>query len=182
MPRSLPSPMITAITSNSFSPCFLLDLSLVSGTVHVWSGFGSLSWSGNTYAGIGDLGGIGEIVESSEVKSNSTQVILSMIDSALLSDTLNDIQLAAPATLWLGIFSAGAITAGYPLFSGTVGKPGIDMGIENFTLVLELESKLANLQRASNRRYTAADQRRYYSDDSAFNWVESLNDLALLWG
>ncbi len=32
------------------------------------------------------------------------------------------------------------------------------------------------------RRYTTSDQMYYYPDDSGFNWVETLNDIALLWG
>jgi hypothetical protein len=41
---------------------------------------------------------------------------------------------------------------------------------------------MANLQRATNRRYTAADQRSYFPLDSGLNWVEVLSDIALLWG
>jgi hypothetical protein len=38
------------------------------------------------------------------------------------------------------------------------------------------------LQRASNRRYTAADQAINYPNDSAFAHVEEEQDVALLWG
>ncbi len=99
-----------------------------------------------------------------------------------MADTLNDIQVGAAVTVWLGLFVDGAIAATYPLFSGTVDKPTISVGVETITIALSLETRMANLQRATNRRYTAADQRNYYPLDSGFNWVEVLNDIALLWG
>lgn len=175
--------MITAVTSNNFSPCYLVDLTLADGTVaHAWSGFGSIAWNGNTYAGIGSLGAVGDVEEGSEVKADGTTIALSGIDATLLSDTLGNIQVGAPATVWLGLFASGAISSAYVLFAGAVDKPQIEPGPDTFSIALALETKMSNLQRAGNRRYTAADQRRYYSDDSGFNWVEVLNDIALLWG
>lgn len=175
--------MITEITSNAFSPCFLVDLTLVSGVVHVWSGYGSVTWNGNTYTGVGSLGAVGDIVEGSDVKSRGTTITLSGIDPTLLGDALSDIQQGAPVTVWLAGFAAGAIVGSpYALYVGTVDKPAIGLGPETVTIQLALETKLANLQRPTFRRYTSADQRYYYSGDIGFNWVETLNDIALLWG
>jgi hypothetical protein len=70
----------------------------------------------------------------------------------------------------------------YPLFVGLVDKPIVTPGLNEITIALGLETRLTNLQRANARRYTAADQRLYYPDDSAFQWVEQLNDQALKWG
>jgi hypothetical protein len=182
MPRSLPSPMLTAIGANACSLCFLVDLTLASGAVHVWSGIGQIVWNGNIYAGVGSLGAIGDIQEGSDVKADGTSIALSGIDPALLDDTLNDIQVGAPALVSMGIFSEGAILCTYVLFGGTVDKPMTTLGPDAMTIALALETRLANLQRPTNRRYTAADQRSYYPDDSAFDWVELLNDIALLWG
>jgi hypothetical protein len=182
MPRSLPSQMITAFPSNAIALCFLVDLQLVSGADHVWSGIGSVVWNGNTYRGVGSLGAIGEISESSEVRAPGTSVGLSGIDPTILNETLDDIQQGAPVTVWAALFSEGAIVCAYSLYAGTVDKPALNIGPDTFSVALALETKMANLQRASNRRYTAADQRNYYPLDSGFNWVETLNDIALLWG
>ena len=43
------------------------------------------------------------------------------------------------------------------------------------------QDKAFKSSRASNRRYTSVDQGLYYPGDTAFNWVESLNDQALKW-
>ena len=182
MPRNLSSPMITAVTGNDVSPAFLLDLGLVSGDAYVWSGWGSIAANGNTYAGIGSFGAISDVTEGSDVKARGMRVGLSGIDPTLLGDTLGDIQIGAAVTFWLAAFTNGAVLATYPLFVGTVDKPAFNVGPDAFMVTVALETKLANLQRPTNRRYTNADQRVYYPDDIAFAWVETLNDIALIWG
>jgi hypothetical protein len=182
MPRSLPSPLLAAVATNSFTPCYLLDIALVSGVEHVWSGIGSVTWNGNTYRGVGSLGAVGDVEEGSDVQATGTSVGLSGIDSGLMNETLNDIQQGAHGALWLGLFADGAISCAYRLLGGVVDAPQVGVGPETFSIALALESKMTNLKRANNRRYTAADQRSYYPLDSGFNWVEVLNDIALLWG
>lgn len=182
MPRSLPAPMLTAIGSNAFALCYLVDLTLASGTVHIWTGVGTVVWNGNSYRGVGSLGSVGDVAEGSEVKASGMSIALSGIDPVLLADSLNDIQVGAPAVVSLALFSDGAIICSCTAFAGTVDKPTLAAGPDTITIALALETRMANLQRASNRRYTAADQRSYYWDDSAFDWVEVLNDIALLWG
>ena len=182
MPRNLPSAMVTAVTGNDVTMAFLLDLGLVSGAEYVWSGWGTLNANGQSYRGVGSFALVGDVAEGSDVKARGTRVGLSGIDSTLLSDTLNDIQIGAAVTLWLAVFSGGAVLAVYPLFVGTVDRPTIQLGPDTFTIMVALENKLSNLRRASNRRYTNADQRVYYPNDIGLSWVEPLNDIALRWG
>jgi hypothetical protein len=182
MPRNLPSPMLSEIGANAIQLCWLVDLALISGVVHIWSGMGSVVYNGNTYLGVAKLGAVGEISESSEVKADGVTIQLSGIDPALMTDSLDDIQQGAPATVLFATFSEGAISAAYLAFAGTVDQPSTNIGPEAITIALQLENKMANLQRASNRRYTMSDQRNYYPDDIGFSWVEILNDIALLWG
>jgi len=103
--------------------------------------------------------------------------------ASLLQASFADIQQGAPASLWFGLMSGGAlIGTPYLIFSGIVDQPTIEIDTQALTFTLALENKLANLVRATCRRYTAADQRLYYPDDIGFNWVEILNDVALRWG
>jgi hypothetical protein len=183
MPRNLPSPMLAAIQANSVQLAFLLDLQLAGNIwARAWTGVGTLVWNGNSYLGVGSLGAIDDIQEGSEVKAEGTTVALSGVDPTLLGAALTEIQVGASATAWLAVFTNGALTAAYTVFGGTVDRAQVAAGVNAMTIALALETKLANLQRASNRRYTAADQRRNYPDDGGFNFVEVQNDIALLWG
>ncbi|HEV2324565.1 MAG TPA: hypothetical protein VGS10_11500 [Terracidiphilus sp.] len=180
--RNLPTPMIAQITSNEVMPVVLADLAFKSGTVYVWSGLGSVVCNGHTYVGVGSLGQVGDIKEGVQVKADGTSVSLSGIDPTILNDCLDDIQLGAPATLWLGILSNGVITATYPMYVGTVDKPSLPISPDTLTISLAIENKMLNLQRPTMRRYTSSDQNYYFPSDTGFHWVEIDNDLALIWG
>jgi hypothetical protein len=175
--------MLASLVSETIRPGFLASIGFHTATEYIWSGLGNLVYAGNTYKGVGSLGKIGSVSESTEVRAIGTTVTLSGIDPALLSECLNDIQLGAPAAIYFALFDAALNILGtpYPLFIGTVDQPVIQIGVKEMSISLKLENKLANLQRANMRRYTAADQRLYYPNDTAFNWVEILNDLALKW-
>lgn len=183
MSRNISSPMLSAITSAYVRPALAAQIAFKSQTSYVWSGSGNLVYSGNTYTGIGDFGKLGDIVEGQDVQAYSTSVTLSGIDQTLLSESITDIQLGAPATIYLVLLDGNGVIIGtpYPLFVGTVDKPSISIGTETLSITLNLETKLANLQRPSMRRYTSVDQRIDYPADTFFDNVESLNDQALIW-
>lgn len=181
MARDISSPMLASLTSNEIRPGFLADLEFHSETAHVWTGAGTLVWNGNNYLGVGSLGKIGAVTEGSTVGAEGTTISLSGIDQVLLAESLNDIQLGAPATIWFVLFDQNLNILGtpYPLYVGTVDQPQIEMGTEEMTISLKLENRMVNLQRANLRRYTSADQQLYFPTDCAFNWVEILGDQAL---
>ncbi len=184
MSRALDSTMAAALSSGLIMPVFLAKLTFKSSTQYIWTGSGRLFWGGNTFGGIGSLGKMGAIQEGIDVKADGTSVTLSGIDPVLLNDSMTDIQPGAAATLWFGLMtSAGALIGSpYQLFSGTVDIPTVSVGADTISISLALESRMIDLSRPTMRRYTSADQRLYYPNDSAFGWVEQLNDLALVWG
>jgi hypothetical protein len=103
--------------------------------------------------------------------------------ATLVQEALRDVRMGAPAKIWFGLMANGAlIGTPYLVFSGTVDKPNVQIDEKTASITLALENRLVNLQRANQRRYTAADQKLAYPTDMAFNWVESLNDIALRWG
>jgi hypothetical protein len=181
--RDLSTPMIAPLTSAFIRPGFLADISFRSEQQYVWTGIGNLLYNGNTYRGVGSLGKVGDVSESSDVNAEGTSISLSGIDPALLSECMSDIQLGAPVTIWFALFDVNCNIIGtpYPYFVGTVDQPVLQIGVDALTISLKLENRLVNLQRANMRRYTSADQDIYYPGDTAFNWVEILNDQALLW-
>lgn len=181
--RVLDPLMLAALQASVVVPAFLVSLQFKSGPQYIWSGVGPLVYNSNTYLGVGSLGGVGTISEGTEVQADGTALTLSGIDPALYSACLTDIQLGAPAQVWFACMSNGQIIGTpYLLFSGQVDKPHITTGANTITISLALENRLANLQRASARLWTAADQNMEYPTDSAFNFVEILNDMALRWG
>lgn len=184
MPRNLDPATLAELSAGNVNPAFLVSLQFTSGVQYVWSGIGQIAYGGNIYQGVGSLGEISAISEGSEISAKGIALTLSGIDRTLLADCNADIQIGAPASVLFGLLTSGLqfIGSPYTIFGGTVDQSKISVGGDKLSISLALENKLIDLQRASNRRYTAADQRLRYPTDIGFNWVEPLNDIALRWG
>jgi hypothetical protein len=183
MSRNLDPTMLTALSSGLISPVIMAILTFKSSTQYIWSGVGNLIYNGNTYIGVGSLGKIGAVSEGVTVQAEGTTITLSGIDSALLSDSLIDIQPGAPAVLYFALMTNGVLVGSpYQLFKGTMDSPIVNVGAKTISITISLENKMIDLSRPSCRRYTSADQRLQYPTDSGFQFVEQLSDLALNWG
>ena len=175
--------MLAALQSGVIIPAILASLTFKSGVQNIWTGEAPLVWNGITFQGVGTLAGMGPIVEGMEVRADGTSVSLQGVDPTLYQECLDDIQLGAPAKIWFALLAPDMTLLGTPYlkFSGLVDKPDFKIGGESISIQLALESRMTNLQRASNRRYTSADQRIEYPDDTSMGWVEELNDQSEPW-
>lgn len=184
MSRALDTSLKAALSNGLVFPALFVVLTFRSSTKYIWTGVGNIVIGSHTYTGVGSLGKMGSIQEAVEVKADGTSLTLSGIDPVLLGESLTDILPGAPATIYLGLLTSNTTVIGslYQLFAGTVDQPKVTVGAETISITLALENMMVNLSRPSMRRYTSADQRLYYPTDSAFGWVEMLNDLALVWG
>jgi hypothetical protein len=183
MPRDLDSAFSAALASGLIQPFFMAQLTFNSQTEYIWTGVGSLVYDSQRYIGVGSFAKIGSVKEGTDVQAYGTTVTLSGIDPVLLAECMSDIKPGAPAKLWFGGLSNGNIIgAPYLLFSGTMDQPSVSVGVDTISITLALESRMMNLSRATNRRYTSADQRLKYPTDIGFSWVEQLNDLSLRFG
>lgn len=182
MSRNADSGLLTAFASGLLVPAYFAMLTFRSSTQFVWSGVGPITVDSQAYIGLGSLAGVSAISEGTEVEAAGATVTLSGIDKDLLGDCLTDIQSGAEAKLWIGAFAGLTLIARYVIFDGVIDRAAITESDETISISLALESRLLDLGRATQRRYTAADQNVQYPTDIAFNWVEVLNDAAFNWG
>lgn len=182
--RQMSSAMQAAITARVVVPVILVDLTFVTGTVYVHTGLGDLTWDGNTYKGVGSLGSVSTITESNGVEATGTSVTLSGIDPTLYADSLSEIRTGQPANIWLACLANGVIVDALLMFSGLIDQPTINETADDITIQLALETNLTNLQRATYKLYSTAEQRRLYPDvpDSGFDFVPIMSDVANRWG
>ena len=184
MGRELDSTYAAGLAAGTVMPVRLMQITFKSQVSYVWSGPGPLVWNGNTFLGVGSLGTISAISEVITTNAGGVTVTLSGVDPVLFNECMTDIQLGATARIWRGLWAATAnalLGVPYQVFRGQVDQPAFEVG-GKMMISLALESRIVNLQRASCRRYTSADQRVNFPTDSAFTWVEQLNDLALIEG
>lgn len=188
MARNLDSSFAAQLAAQGWAVAIFAQLTFTTGPQYVWSGPGPFVWNGITWTGVGSLGQIGEIAEDVQVNAQGTSVSLSGIDLTLLGDSLNEIQMGLAAKIWIGALLNGVVVGTpYMKFNGVIDRSNITLSADEnnptATITLMLETRAMNHSRASNRRYTTADQHTNgYPDDTGFFYVETENDVALVWG
>jgi hypothetical protein len=187
--RDLTAEIISELIAGAVHVALLVELETSAGTVRVWSGIGELVFNGETFLGVGHLGGIGPIQESGqEVRANAITLQLSGIPAALISTALETQYQGRQARIWLAFFTAGAFSApalvedAVLIFRGRADTMQILDGPETATITVTLESRLADLTRPRVRRYTHEDQVTRFPGDLGLEFVTEVQNREITWG
>lgn len=182
MPRSLTPEIVQQLEAKTVTLCFLVQINFAE-PVHVWSGVGDLAWDGNTYKGVGTLGSLSAVSETSEVEAQGITLTLSGIPAELLDNGLTGVSASSTASVYLGFLDeAGALIPDpIPVYSGMVDQPQINVGTETATVTISVENRLLNLNRSRGGRYTDADQRSRYPNDGCLKYVHANQDHYIRW-
>jgi len=187
--RNLTAGMLTAIADGTVRPALFFKGEYDSGGspayLRLWTGVGSITGpDGQTFTGGGQLLGISPIEESTGVQAVGFTVMLSGMPTALISIALASVRQGKAGTLWLGCFdSSGALIADpYEVDTGRFDIILIEDLGETCTIAAQYESRLIDLERSRDRRYTHEDQQIDYPGDNGFDNVASLQDMQILWG
>ena len=184
MSRSLTSALEAELAKQALRPIVLVQAQFTSGTIYVWSGVGSLSWNSQTWTGVGALGSISSVQESTEVEAQGIAIGLSGIPADLIASVLGECRPNAPVKVWLGaVNDAGAVIADpYQSFSGRMDVPEIEEGAETCSVSIHVENRLIDLGRARERRWTNEDQKIDYPTDRGFEYVAGIQEWNGFWG
>lgn len=184
MARALIAALEAEIQKAALQPIFFVQLEVATSTVRVWSGVGTLTWNGQTWTGIGQLGMISPVTETTETRAEGIILTLSGVDPTLLGYALTEIRHGKDAKVWLGAMDdAGAVLADpYLSFAGKVDTASIDEGGEAAQIQITVESRLIEMHRPRDRRWTYEDQQMDYPGDLGFEYVAGLQELNLVWG
>ena len=164
-------------------PIWLAKLQFDSGTTRTWSGRGDITFGGEVYQGVGDLGSIGVVEESIEHKAFGITMRLTGIPAALLSVALSEDVQGRTAQVWLGFLDASYQLVADPVlaFQGRMDTMNPSLG-ETVTITITAESRLIDLHRARVRRYTAANQNERFPGDKGLEFVTEATEKEIFWG
>lgn len=184
MSRDISAGVQSAISATEVQPIILFEGSFASGSVYVWSGYGDLTWNSNTYSGVGTLGAISNVSEGSEISARGITVSMSGIPSDLISLVLGDVRQGAVGKVHMGFLNSSGSVIDDPIlmFEGKLDVPSIQEGADTSTITLSYESRLIDLQRARESRYTNEDQQRAFAGDLGCEFVASLQEKQITWG
>lgn len=184
MARTLTPGLAAETLAAQLSPILFLEFETAGGTSRAWTGYGTISWNGQSWTGLGHLLGVSAIEESGDVQANGVSISLSGVPAELVSIALAQVRQNKPVRIWLGALNAsgGVIADPYLMFQGRFDTAAIEEGAETATITVQAENRLIDLERPRARRYTPDDQAIDYPGDKGLEYVASIQDLTLKWG
>ena len=182
--RDISNDIQTAITQVQVRPIYLFEGQFISGYLRVWSGIGDFSWNSLTWIGAGSLLSISGINETRDVSANGVVVALSGIPSTLISLALSDGRQGYSGKIYLGFLDDAddLIDDPYLIFDGRLDVISIEEQGETSSITLNYESRLIDLQRSREIRYTDEEQKRLFPGDLGLEFVASLQEQTINWG
>lgn len=184
MSRTVDGDFLVEITAARFAPATFAFLDFQGGAVRVWDGVGSITWGGNTYVGLGYLGAISPIEESADTRANGIVLSVSGVPSSLIATVLGDNYNRREVSVWIGALDAvGALVADPELaFTGKMNNVDFDKGEKSSVIRIHAESRLVDLLRPRERRYTHEHQQIDYPGDLGLEYMARAQSTPLQWG
>lgn len=182
MSRQLNSNLAAAIGDDVVYPFFAVDLLFDDpNKLYFWSGHGDLDIDGNTYTGAGELIGVSEVRESSDIAAYGATLTLTGIPTNLINLALSEPYQGRRAIVKFGVEYNGTKYTDV-VFTGEMDQMNIQIGADVSNISLDVESRLVDLDRARIRRFTDGDQQSRFDGDLAFEFVARLQSESLQWG
>lgn len=177
MSRTVPADLLTALGQSEVELFYAVELNFSSSPVRLWTGFGDKTIGTDTYIGSGNLLMIDGIDEVNDLSAKSMNLSLSGVPSSLVSLALQEPYQRRSCKVYLG--SGDSVIE---IFSGLMNTMTIEDSGESSVINLTVESKLIELERSSNWRYTAESHKQRHAGDTFFDFVAELQDVSIVWG
>ena len=186
MPRALSTALHTAISADEKRPFFAVTLNFARGAspVRLWTGIGDITFGGNTYSGVAQLGQVGGVPETSEIKSTGVQLTLSGVPSALVNDAVWSQYQGDTVNLYFGTRTIENTVQGEPfeMFRGFIDTMETDNDGTTTTITMTVNTIMNEITRSRLSRYTDAEQQRRFPGDKGLEYVASLQNKKITWG
>lgn len=184
MSRTISPAVLAELSAGVVRPAIFVEAQFPSGWLRFWTGLGEITWGGRTWTGAGTLLGIGTIEETTDVVATGTTITLSGVPTDLVSACINEAQQGLPGQIYLGFLtSAGAVIPDpVPAFSGRLDVPTLFDGADRCEIQVTYESRLIDLNRSREWRYTHESQQQISPGDLGFEYVAALQDKEIRWG
>jgi len=187
--RTLTNDFKTALALPEVLPFLIVKIGTADGDINVWSGIGNLIFDPGTgneiFIGVGTFGGMSAPQETKELKANGVNLSLSGVPASMISLALQSMRQGKDGRIWMGLYNVSTgvlIEDPIDIFSGLTDIVAIEENVDASQIIVGLESRLVNLKKKHDRRYTPEDQKRTFPNDLGFDQVASLQEKEILFG
>jgi hypothetical protein len=182
--RDITSTTITATQASTVHPVLFLKMEFDGGDVNLHSELGSITWGGDTYTGVGKLGGVSPAEEVSDLSSSPINLTLSGLPLDLVSTLFNEQYQGRLATLYVGYLNMTTrVLVDTPaiLYKGLIDTADFNQG-KTFSITLSVGSRFAAWDKPVIRRYNNATQQSRFPGDTGLQYIEQTTNKTIIWG
>ncbi len=184
MTRDLDASNLSAVQADTVAPVLFVELQFDGETVYVHTRLGTITWGGHDWLGVGDLGAVSSVEESSDMSRRTVTYTLTGIQPEYISAALNEDIQGRTAKLYIGFLNLSTlqlVASPELLDQGRMDVPEGTQG-KTFTVTIAAESRFSVWERPVVRRFTHADQQTRFPGDNYFNLIEQGVSKVLYWG
>lgn len=162
----------------------LVDMDFSSGNLYLHDGIGTINFGGNNYLGVGQFGSIeGAVQDSLDVIARPIKLILSGVDSSVLTPAMTESYQGRTVTLYLAFLDSNTnalVATPETLWEGRMDYMEIELGDNTGAIKLNCEHRLRREPRIA--RYSDEDQQLAYSGDVFFELLPQIAGFKSKWG
>jgi hypothetical protein len=175
--------MVTEVSASQLSPILLASLSF-STPVHIWTGYGTITVGSTAYLGIGTLGSISPVEETTDLAARGISMQLSGVPTAMLAVALTENYQGRECSVLFGALQASGALVSSPvtIFSGRMDVMSINDDGQNATIGMSAENKLVDFRRPREVRYTDQEQKNLFPSDKGLEFVTAIQEKQIYWG
>jgi hypothetical protein len=178
MSRDLTPAVKTASLSTPKNIAVLMEADFDSGSLNLFSGYGSLTVDGVTYTGSGKAVQVDPAQETAEVQATNATVQLSGIQEADIAIALTENYQGRPCRLKLAFFDASLNLIADPvvMFSGRMDVMNLNDDPKNPVITMTAETDFIRMTVARLRNRTNEDQQIDYPGDKGLEFVTAMQN------
>ena len=127
MSRSIGTTFGTQLTSGRLRPFYAVKMNFTSGALLLATTYSDLVIGGNTYLGTGNILNISPITETSDTRATGVEVVLSGLDTSILSAGLTEDTQGMVVEIYFGVMTTTSnadaiVDTPYQIFSGFINQ------------------------------------------------------------
>lgn len=183
MSRGLTTVAASAVAAETPLRTVAIELDFPSGFTRVNGSPSDLTLNGQVYIGIGGLGAISAVEESSELRAYDLTLQLSGVPRDAVALALAEAYQGRRGTVWevlLDPVTYAPLLDPIVVFRGRMDQMTVTLG-DTATVKVTLLNRLADWERPRVRRYTDEDQKRIYPFDDGFKFVAATTEKPIIW-
>lgn len=184
MARSLPAALSTQFGAAQLKPFYAVELDFDSETLRFWTGYGTITASGEEWDGAGTILSITSPTENIDLSADGISISFSGLDSSIVAVTLTQNYRGRSAKVYIGALDSSnqPVSDLYQVFAGRMDVMSIQEDGQTATVNISVENVLIDLDRPRIRKLTDEEQRKRFPGDASLENVASLQDRQISWG